>query len=358
MLFSFGKYSNLILSVVFLSSLYPLEIVKSENFDQNYVLNKEFDSNYLNSKKELRNYIIDNGDSLFIEFYPAIELSDFYSVNEEGEVYLPRLKETNVRGLTTKELEKFLEQKYAEFLISPDINVQIAVFRGINITVAGEVRYPGIYKFKPYKSSSINNFLKEIIDYYNSPGDQTIQDSFESQNQKIQNKLISDPRSKDKNNAFINYLEKKDQSNLITISDVLRKAGGITSLSDLKRIQIIRDIPKGQGGGKKVAIIDIDTLLSDSNTSNDIRLFDGDRIFIPTLSNPIKDQVPKSVLSGLSPRFVKVNVFGRVSTPGEFMIPLEGTLSDALDITGPIKPLSGKVILIRYNSDGTISKKK
>ena len=55
---------------------------------------------------------------------------------------------------------------------------------------------------------------------------------------------------------------------------------------------------------------------------------------------------------------VKVNVFGRVSTPGEFMLPLEGTLSDAMDVTGPIKPLSGKVILIRYNRDGTVSKKK
>ena len=98
--------------------------------------------------------------------------------------------------------------------------------------------------------------------------------------------------------------------------------------------------------------------MNNSNTINDIRLFDGDRIFIPTLSNPSKAQVPKSVLSGLSPRFVKVNVFGGVSTPGEFMLPLEGTLSDAIDITGPIKPLSGKVILIRYNKDGTVSKKK
>ena len=40
------------------------------------------------------------------------------------------------------------------------------------------------------------------------------------------------------------------------------------------------------------------------------------------------------------------------------MLPLEGTLSDVMDITGPIKPLSGKVVLIRYNNDGTISKKK
>ena len=34
------------------------------------------------------------------------------------------------------------------------------------------------------------------------------------------------------------------------------------------------------------------------------------------------------------------------------------TLSDAIDITGPIKPLSGKVVLIRYNSDGSIATKK
>ena len=37
---------------------------------------------------------------------------------------------------------------------------------------------------------------------------------------------------------------------------------------------------------------------------------------------------------------------------------MEGTLSDAIDITGPIKPLSGKVVLIRYNSDGSLKKEK
>ena len=118
------------------------------------ILNAEINSNYLNSK-ELQDYIIDKGDNLFIEFFPAEELSDFYSVNEEGEVYLPRLRETNVSGLTTSALEKLLEKKYAEYLISPKINIKIAIFRSINVTIAGEIRYPGIYKFLPYQSSSI-----------------------------------------------------------------------------------------------------------------------------------------------------------------------------------------------------------
>ncbi len=38
-------------------------------------------------------------------------------------------------------------------------------------------------------------------------------------------------------------------------------------------------------------------------------------------------------------------------------LPLEASLSDAIDLSGPIKPLSGKIVLIRYNKDGTITKK-
>ena len=38
-------------------------------------------------------------------------------------------------------------------------------------------------------------------------------------------------------------------------------------------------------------------------------------------------------------------------------LPLEASLSDAIDLSGPIKPLSGKIVLIRYEKDGTILKK-
>ena len=38
-------------------------------------------------------------------------------------------------------------------------------------------------------------------------------------------------------------------------------------------------------------------------------------------------------------------------------LPLEATLSDAIDLSGPIKPLSGKVVLIRYSQNGTVLKK-
>ena len=129
-------------------------------------------------------------------------------------------------------------------------------------------------------------------------------------------------------------------------------------MSDLTRIKIVRNVPLGQGGGKKVAVVNLNNFLNEFDSNDDLRLFDMDQIFIPRLKNSNREQISKSVITGLSPRFVEVNIYGRVNTPGTFKLPLESTLSDAIDITGPIKPLSGKVVLIRYNSDGSISKEK
>ena len=125
----------------------------------------------------------------------------------------------------------------------------------------------------------------------------------------------------------------------------------------MSRIEIIRDVPIGKGGGKQRAIIDFTSFINESDPTNDIRLFDGDRIFLPKLATASSDIIPKSILSGLSPRFITVDIFGRVENPGTVKLPLEAALSDAIDLTGPIRPLSGKIVLIRYNRDGTILKK-
>ena len=69
-------------------------------------------------------------------------------------------------------------------------------------------------------------------------------------------------------------------------------------------------------------------------------------------------KIPQSILSGLSPKFITVDIFGRVENPGNVKLPLEAALSDAIDLTGPIRPLSGKIILIRYEADGTVLKKQ
>tara|TARA_B100000989_G_scaffold30585_1_gene19498 strand:- start:1205 stop:2437 length:1233 start_codon:yes stop_codon:yes gene_type:complete len=339
------NFSKFLPIIFFFSSLFFAEVSKSETNASLILKDKEIPSSYLNSKKELEDYIIDTGDSIFIEFFPAKELSGVFSINEEGEVFLPRLDETFVRGLTKSELKTLLEKKYSEFLIDPEIKVRIAVFKDIRVLTRGELRNPGFYKFPAYSSGSFVEL--------NQPKNSEL-DSFIGTNNE-QSEIGQNLKSNNK--SFNDLIVKRSTENLTTISDVIRKAGGITSLTDLSRIEIVRDVPLGKGGGKKRAIIDLNAYVNDSDVTNNIRIFDGDSLFFPKLSKSNPSQIPKSILSGISPRFIEVNLFGRVENPGILKLPLESTLSDAIDLSGPIKPLSGKIVLIRYKKDGTVLKK-
>ena len=326
--------------IIFFSSFFCSEVSKSEINSAPLLNNKIIPSSYLDPKNQLEDYIIDTGDSISIEFFPAEELSGVFPVNEEGELLLPRLDETFVRGLTKSELKTLLEKRYTDFLIDPEIKVRIAVFKSIRVLARGELRNPGFYKFPAYKSGSFIDLTQP---------DNSGLDSFNDQLERGQNLQSNIEISK-------NLSVKRSSENLITISDVIRKAGGITSKTDLSRIEIVRIIPLGKGGGKKRAIIDFNAYINNSDTTNDIRIFDGDSLLFRKLSKSNPSQIPKSILSGISPKFILVNLFGRVENPGVLKLPLEATLSDAIDLSGPIKPLSGKIVLIRYKIDGTVLK--
>ena len=238
-----------------------------------------------------------------------------------------------------------MEKRYAEFLIDPEIKIRIAEFKTIRVLARGELRNPGFYKFPAYASASFGTLYKGN----NSGFDLLIENNNE------QSKI--DQNLQPNNQSSQDLVIKRSNESLTTISDVIRRAGGITSTTDLSRIEIIRDVPLGKGGGKKRAIVDLNDYINKSDPTNDIRIFDGDSLFFPKLSKSNPNQIPKSILAGISPKFISVNLFGRVETPGVVKLPLEAALSDAIDLTGPIKPLSGKIVLIRYEKDGTVIKK-
>tara|TARA_S200000501_G_scaffold217913_1_gene204495 strand:+ start:476 stop:1756 length:1281 start_codon:yes stop_codon:yes gene_type:complete len=341
-----------ILNLLFLFFIF--DVSKAETNSLTNSENNKIELKYLESRNELEDYIIDTGDSISLEFFPADELSGFFPVNKEGEILLPRLDETYVRGLTTSELKSLLEKRYADFLIDPEITVRIAVFKSIRVLVRGELRNSGYFQFPPYKSVSLRNYTSNsdsLLDLNN----QQLEIGEYSKSYNLSPDIVENLKSN--NLSTDNIIVKRSNENITTISDVIRKAGGITSSTDLSRIEIIRDVSLGKGGGKKKAFIDFNSFLNEADPTNDIRIFDGDSLFFPKLSKNDPNQIPKSVLSGISPKFISVNLFGRVENPGVVKLPLESVLSDAIDLSGPVRPLSGKIVLIRYLQDGTIIKK-
>ena len=91
--------------------------------------------------------------------------SGTYPVNNEGEIMLPLLKETYVRGLTKNEISNLLTKKYLNSeKISTEVEIRIANFKPQRILISGEVRNPGVYKFSGYSSGEF--FSVENIKEY------------------------------------------------------------------------------------------------------------------------------------------------------------------------------------------------
>ena len=307
---------------------------------------------YLESRNELEDYILDTGDVLDIEFVNVPELNGLFSIDEQGEIYFKRIKSTYVRGLTIKELTQLLEERYKEFLLNPEIYIRINTYKSIRVSVRGEVRAPGVIILPAYISSSARTAL-DVLDNKQSSLDSDI--NFSKSNNNSSSLSLSTNRNVNGDSLInSNNSIKRNNDYITTLANAIQKAGGLTSSSDIGKLEITRDIPLGKGGGKKRAIVNFFPYILDADNSSDLRLFDGDEIFIPRLQERDVTIIPKSILSGLSPRFISVSIGGQIENPGTVQIPIEGSLSDVMNLTGPRKPLSGKIYLIRYNQDGTL----
>jgi len=357
------SYSDIKSKIFILINIFILLFINNiSKADSNVVKTKDIkqiNTDYLNSRNELEEYIIDTGDILLISFFPAKELNNVFKVNQEGEIILPSLEETFVRGLTVSELKNLLEIRYLEYLNTPEIKVRIVGFKAIKVLVEGEVRNPGIYEFSEYQSNTLLSFLKEReklkqLEKENATRNDKVRQEYINQITYSRNEINPESINNKQNNISNQSI---NVNNYNTITSALRKANGITKRSDLSRVKLIRNIPLGKGGGKKRALFDIRSTLTKGSSSEDIRIFDGDRIIVPKLSEKIDDQLTKSIISGLSPKFINVSVYGRVENPGTYRLPLNSSLSDVINLSGPRRALSGKIFIISYEKDGSMAKK-
>ena len=92
------------------------------------------------------NYTLGAGDKIRLIVYGNEELSGEFTVDSSGHVSLPLVKDMNVKGLTSQQLElqvtNALKPKY---LKDPKVSVEILNYR--DIYVLGEVRVPGKYPY-------------------------------------------------------------------------------------------------------------------------------------------------------------------------------------------------------------------
>ena len=288
-------------------------------------------TSYLKNVPENNFYILGPGDLINIKINEDTkELNSEYLIDGEGTIDIKRLKRIYVKGLTKLELTNLLNEAYLKYVKKPSVEISIISYRPVTVYIDGEISDPGTHTLPG--SNSPYNSIENIITSNNS--------------------VISDDNSSnnvdsDSNNVYFPSL-----------IDFIRKSNGITQYADLENIIVTRQNPISKGGGRVKSKLNLMDTLNLIDSSQNIRILDGDQIFISKNSVPVFSQIKKAIRSNLNPRFVSVLVGGRVEFPGQIRVSKSATLNEAILIAGGTKVLKGPINFLRYNNDGSYDRRK
>lgn len=300
---------------------------------------------YLEKKGKI-DYILGVGDLLAISFtqnpiqneegliLPKLTNFENYLIEGDGTVFLPRFNNLYVEGLTVSEFKNLLEKKYQKVFLKPVINIKVVRYRPIQIFIDGEIENPGLYSFLGRGSNEFYNLQPQ------------------SDLVKFRSDSILKPK------ASISTGGDEVSGRFPDLYSVIKKSGGITAYSDLTNIQVIRRNSLSKGGGKIKAEINFLDVIRLSDNSNNIRILDGDRIFIKRSPIELTKQLSQAVRTSLNPKYIDIVVTGRVENPGQLTVSKTSTLNDVIKLAGGAKILKGSVEFTRFKDDGEIELRK
>ena len=241
---------------------------------------------YANGQYPEKAYTLGAGDRLSIDILKIPQYSGESEVLVNGTLNLPQVGSVSVQGMTLEQAAAAIAAKYASILRNPRVTVNLLAPRPLKIGIAGEVDRPGSYTLT------------------------------------------------------------LEGSQFPTVTRALEMAGGITQAADLRQVKVRR--PQSSGS-EQVITVNLWQLLQTGNLSHDLKLRDGDTIFVPTTSQISLEEGPQIAAASFSvvpTQPLNIAVLGEVREPGPHTItPQAGsgglpTVTQAIQIAGGINPLA------------------
>ena len=172
-------------------------------------------------------YIMCPGDQLQVVVYRHTDISSPlnstpYIVRPDGKVTFPLIGDIDVTGKTVTEFTRQLEASLAEYLVRPQVSVNILKLGTTRVYVLGEVKKPGLYELE--KSHRVLDALGKA----------------EGFTEKAAKKKIFLIRKGAEEPVLVNinnYLKKSDQSQNYVLNE-----GDCLYLTSNGKINIVRDI--------------------------------------------------------------------------------------------------------------------
>jgi polysaccharide biosynthesis/export protein len=215
-------------------------------------------------------YVLGPGDQVKVDFFNVPEFSGETIVLPNGTVNVPNLGAVSVQGLTLVQAANAITVRARSMLKRPVTTVNLINPRPIAISIAGEVNRPGSYNLSAVGSKSSVSLEAAIP----------------------------------------------------SLTRTLQLADGITQLADLSQVQVRRQRP-GAPGMMDSITVNLRQMLETGDNRQDLRLQDGDSIYIPAITTvAVKDArlLSSTSFSTKRDRPLQIVVAGQVNRPGSYTI--------------------------------------
>ena len=255
-------------------------------------------------------YRLAPGDQLVTSVFKIEGYEAQVQVLSDGTINLPRLGTVEVWGLTLDEARQRITAGYSQFLRRPLVYLDLVEQRPVRVTVTGEVLRPGVFTLPVNSQGAIG-----------STADLTGVGA--------------------------------DGGGWPTMIDVIQKAGGISAMGDLARLELLRPSPI-PGGLTQSYVFDYLTVLKEGGFAPNPLIYDGDSIRVHKATSPLNIDLLTTGASNFAPAAIRVQVVGEVFTPGVVQIGSSAPLSSAILASGGVTRRGSvkRVDLIRMDRQG------
>ncbi|MBD2482232.1 SLBB domain-containing protein [Planktothrix sp. FACHB-1365] len=144
---------------------------------------------------------------------------------------------------------------------------------------------------------------------------------------------------------------------ILTVTQALKVAGGITSQADIRNIQVRR---LTRTGTEQHIQVDLWKLLQEGDVTQDAMLQQGDTIIVPTATTAETEENAEVAAASFSPDTLKISIVGEVVSPGAKSVAPNTSLNQALVEAGGFNESRAnkkEVELIRLHPNGTVSRR-
>ncbi len=99
---------------------------------------------YSSMRPMLPEYVMAPGDEIFIKITGPFDMAEVFTVDRNGEVFIPRVGSIALGGKPAAQLQKIIQGKTRTVFMNANVQASLGRLRSIQVTVTGQVKKPGL----------------------------------------------------------------------------------------------------------------------------------------------------------------------------------------------------------------------